>query len=159
MGKVLQINTKAKKENAVGLPKFSVDSVVVSESGMQGDFNNYRHGHLKNTPDQALLVMPIEMIKKLNEEGWPIKAGDIGENITTEGIPYNEFQPDRIFKAGEVEFQITYACTPCNNLEHLSYVGKEKGNEFLKIMVDRRGWYAKVLKEGTIKVGDGISQL
>ena len=159
MGKVLQINTKAKKEKEVGLPKFSVNSVVVSESGMQGDFNNYRHGHLKNTPDQALLVMPIEMIKKLNEEGWPIKAGDIGENITTEGIPYNEFQPDSVFKAGEVEFQITYACTPCNNLEYLPYVGKDKGNEFIKTMVDRRGWYAKVLKEGKIKVGDGISKL
>ena len=123
---------------------------------MQGDFNNYRFESLDNTPDQALLIMPIEMIKTLNEEGWPIQPGDIGENLSTEGIDYNDFKPNTVFKAGEVEFQITYACTPCNNLTHLPYVGKEKIKDFIKAMVNRRGWYAKVLNEGVVKVGDKI---
>lgn len=159
MGKIIQLNVKEKVKGEVGLPKYPIKNVSVSEVGMQGDFNNYRTESLKNTPDQALLIMPIEMIKTLNEEGWPIQAGDIGENLTTEGINYDEFQPNTQFKAGDVEFQITYACTPCNSLEYLPYVGKEKGKEFLKIMVDRRGWYAKVLKPGSIKVGDTIEKI
>ncbi len=159
MGKIIQINTKAKIENEVGLPKHSIKTAVVSESGLNGDYNNYRQDHLNNTKDQALLIMPIEMIRKLNDEGWPIKPGDIGENLTTQGIPYNDFQPNAIFRAGGIEFQITYACTPCKNLEYLPYVGKEKGKDFLRTMIDRRGWYAKVVKVGTIKLGDYMQKI
>ncbi len=159
MAKVIQLNVKDKKNNEVGLPKYPISKVTVTSNGMTGDFNNYRHDHLKNTPEQALLIMPVEMIKKLNKEGWPLQPGDIGENLTTEGIPYNEFSPESKFKVGTVEFQISYACTPCHNLEHLAYVGKEKGNEFIKTMIDRRGWYARVLKEGEIAIGDEIQKL
>ena len=159
MAKVIQLNVKAKKEKEVGLPKHQITEAFVTKSGMQGDFNNYRYDKMNNTEEQALLIMPIEMINKLNQEGWPLKAGDIGENLTTEGIPYNDFQPNSSFKAGDVEFEITYACDPCNNLEHLPYVGKEKGTEFIKTMVKRRGWYAKVIKEGKIKTGDTLQKL
>ena len=158
-GKVLQLNIKEKVMNEVGLPKNHISSAMVTKSGMQGDYNNYRSVELDDTPDQALLLMPIEMIEQLNKEGWPIKSGDIGENITTLDIPYNEFQPNTKFKIGESEFQISYACTPCHNLEFLPYVGKQKGNEFIKTMVNRRGWYARVLKEGKVKVGDKIEKL
>ena len=158
MGKIVQINVKDKKQNEVGLPKYPVERANVTKDGMVGDFNNYRHDKLKNTPDQALLIMTSEMIKKLNEEGWPIQSGDIGENLTIKGIPYTEFQPESKFKVGNVVFQVTYACTPCHNLEHLPYVGKEKADDFIKTMVDRRGWYAKVLQEGNINVGDVLEK-
>ena len=158
MGKIIQINVKEKGKGDVGLPKYPIEKASVSKTGMQGDFNNYRFESMDNTPDQALLIMSIETIRTLNEEGWPIQAGDIGENLSTEGISYDDFQPNTKFKAGTVEFQITYACTPCNNLEYLPYVGKEKAKDFLKTMIDRRGWYAKVLTQGTIKVGDKIEK-
>ena len=159
MGKIIQINVKEKKQNEVGLPKYPIEKVHVTKDGMTGDFNNYRHDKLKDTPDQALLIMTSEMIKKLNGEGWPIQAGDIGENLTTEGIPYDDFRPEDKFKVGGVEFQISYACTPCHNLEQLPYVGKEKGNEFIKTMTNRRGWYARVLTGGDIQLGDSIQKI
>ena len=99
------------------------------------------------------------MIQQLNHEGWPIQPGDIGENITTEGISYDDFQPNEKFKIGEIELEITYACTPCHNLEFLPYVGKSKGTSFIKTMIGRRGWYAKVIVEGTIKIGDNVEKL
>lgn len=159
MAKIVQLNVKEKIPNEVGLPKHPLEKAKVTTVGMTGDYNNYRHDSLDNTPEQALLIMPLEMIKKLNEEGWPMQPGDIGENLTTEGLPYDAFQPESKFKVGSVEFQISYACTPCHNLEYLPYVGKEKGNEFIKTMVDRRGWYARVLKEGEIKIGDEIQKI
>ena len=159
MAKVTQLNVKSKVSNEVGLPKYAVTSVVVNKGGMKGDYNNYRTDHLDSTPEQALLIMTIDKIEELNNEGWPVKAGDIGENITVDGMNYDDFKPESIFRVGEVEFQVSYACDPCSNLEKLPYVGKEKGNEFIKTMLHRRGWYARVLQEGTIKVGDEVKRM
>lgn len=159
MGKVTRLSIKAKVPDEVGLPKHAIDSAYVSKAGMKGDYNNYRTDHLDSTPEQALLIMTTDKLKELNNEGWPVQAGDIGENITVEGTAYDDFKPESIFSVGEVEFQVSYACDPCNNLEQLPYVGKEKGKDFIKTMLHRRGWYARVLKEGSIKVGDEVKPL
>lgn len=156
-GKIIQINVKSKVPGEYGLPKHSVNSVKVSTQGLDGDYNVYRTEHKNNTLNQAVLIMPIEMIQKLNEEGWPIQSGDLGENITTKGIDYNSFEPGINFQLGEVLVEITKACDPCRNLAALSYVGKNKSREFIKTMLNRRGWYAKVLQEGRIHVNDLIS--
>ena len=108
-------------------------------------------------PDSALLIMPIETIRELNSEGWPIKPGDLGENLTTSGLSYDSFEVGKTFTAGEVSFQISRACDPCEGVFLLPYVGRSKGPEFLKVMLGRRGWYARVLKEGLVKAQDQIT--
>ena len=60
-GKVLQLNLKPRVINEPGLPKHVEKTIFVTKDGVVGDFNNYRHDHNKNTPDQALLIMPIVM--------------------------------------------------------------------------------------------------
>jgi MOSC domain-containing protein YiiM len=134
-----------------------VDSAFVSFAGVQGDFNVYRHEERTDDPDSALLIMPIETIRELNSEGWPIKPGDLGENLTTGGLSYDSLEIGKTFTAGEVSFQISRACDPCDNLFLLPYVGRAKGPEFLKTMLGRRGWYARVLKEGRVKAQDQIT--
>jgi len=157
MAFVSQINVKSLTEGERGLPKKPVDSAFISFAGVQGDFNVYRHDKLRDDPDSALLIMPIEKITELNSEGWPIKPGDLGENLTTSGIPYDSFKIGKIFTAGEATFQISRACDPCVNLFLLPYVGRSKGPEFLKTMLGRRGWYARVLKEGRVKAEDQVT--
>ena len=157
-GVVQQINVKPQTPGEHGLPKKPVESAFVSVAGVQGDFNVYRHEKRKDDPAWALLVMPIEMINQLNSEGWPIKPGDLGENFTTSGIPYSDFAVGKVFDAGGVRFQISLACDPCDNLWLLPYVGREKGPAFLKTMLHRRGWYARVLKEGRVRKGDRITE-
>jgi MOSC domain-containing protein YiiM len=156
LGEVYQINIKGRVAGARGLPKHPVESSAILKTGLEGDFNVYRHEELADDPDSAVLLMPLEAIAELNKEGWPIKAGDIGENITTKGIGYSEFVPEKKFTVGNAELQISRACTPCANLYLLPYVGSAKGPEFLKVMLNRRGWYARVLKEGTVTKGDKI---
>ena len=134
-----------------------VDSALVSTAGIEGDFNVYRHEERNDDPDQALLIMPIETIRELNAEGWPIRPGDLGENFTTRGIPYNTFSAGKVFAAGGVRFQISKACDPCTNLYLLPYVGESKGPGFLKTMLGRRGWYARVLSEGKVRAGNPIA--
>lgn len=159
MGKVIKLHAKAKGPEGLGLPKQLVQTATVTKEGLQGDYNYYRTEHLDSTPDQALLIITMDKIQELNNEGWMIKPGDIGENLTIEGMAYDEFEPGSIFRVGEVEFQISYACDPCKNLYHLSYVGETKGPEFVKTMMHRRGWYARVLKEGRITIGVELTKL
>ena len=157
MAVVRQINVKSLTKGERGLPKKPVDSAFVSFRGVQGDFNVYRHEERKYDPDSALLIMPIETIQELNSEGWPIKPGDLGENLTTSGLSYDSFEIGKVFSVGEASFQISRACDPCDNLFLLPYVGRSKGPEFLKTMLGRRGWYARILKEGRVKAQDQIT--
>ena len=158
-GRIYQINVKPQTPGERGLPKMPALSAVVTTQGIVGDFNRYRHEKRRDNPNMALLLMPIEMLKQLNDEGWPLKPGDIGENITTTGIPYDSFISGNYYKVGDVEIQISVKCDPCTNLYGLSYVGEKRGTEFVKTMLNRRGWYARVLKEGVIKKGDTITQI
>ncbi len=159
-GKVYQINIKDKTDTERGLPKFPVQSAQVSSIGVEGDFNRYRQEIDHGNPDMAILVMPLETIRQLNQEGWPINPGDLGENITSEGMEYRSFYVGGAYKIGnEVEIQISKPCDPCNNVYLLPYVGVEKGPSFMKALVGRRGWYARVLKDGKIRTGDSIEAI
>lgn len=157
---VYQLNVKAKTPGSRGLPKTPVSSVRILKNGLEGDYNVYRHDILSDDPDSAVLLMPLETINELNNEGWPIKPGDIGENITTNGIPYFQMSPGKTLRIGsEVVIQISRACDPCSNLYLLPYVGDKKGPSFLKVMLGRRGWYARVIQEGTVRKGDEIREI
>jgi len=158
-GIVYQINVKSEASGGRGLPKKSVDIVVLTRQGLVGDFNRYRHEECHDDPDKAVLIFPLETIVQLNSEGWPVQLGDIGENFTTQGIPYEYFAIDQRYKVGEVIIQISKVCDPCSNLRHLPYVGQENKARFVKALVGRRGWYARVLKGGEVKVKESIQQL
>ncbi|MDG6987717.1 MAG: MOSC domain-containing protein [Nitrososphaerota archaeon] len=156
-GTVRQISVKVRTPGERGLPKKSVDSAFVGLGGLVGDYNVYRHEEIEDDPDSAVLIMPIETVEELNAEGWPVKPGDLGENLTTSGIPYSSFSVGKAFTAGEARLQISRACEPCDNLFLLPYV-RSRGQAFLKTMLGRRGWYARVVKEGWVKAGDPITE-
>lgn len=158
-GVVQQISVKPHVKGEYGLPKKPVDLAHVTRAGVQGDFNIYRHEEMDDDPDQAILIMPIETIEKLNEEGWPVRPGDLGENLTTSGIPYESFSIGKTFIAGGVRLQISKPCEPCTRLYSLPYVGKSKGPGFLKVMLGRRGWYARVVVEGRVRAGDSVTSV
>lgn len=155
-GRVLQLHRKPLTPGERGLPKHAVPEVRLTRAGVVGDHNVYRHDVAGDDPAMAVLIMPEEMLADLNAKGWPIRPGDIGENLTSVGLPYDEFAPGRRYRAGEALLEISKPCTPCDNLYLLPYVGAARGPEFLKVMLDRRGWYARVLEEGRVKVGDPI---
>ncbi|MGA8709710.1 MAG: MOSC domain-containing protein [Thermoplasmata archaeon] len=156
-GRVFELHLKPEVAGEHGLPKPSVPHAFASRAGFKGDFNRYRHEEKRDDPAMALLLMPREMLQQLQRESWPVQPGDLGENITTEGVPYNSFAPGRRFRVGEALLEVSKACTPCENLYLLPYVGQNRGPEFLKVMLDRRGWYARVLNEGSVRIGDPIS--
>jgi MOSC domain-containing protein YiiM len=158
-GRVYEIHRKPEVGGEHGLPKPSVPEASVTRAGVVGDFNRYRHEEKRDDPGMALLIIPRETLSDLAREGWPVAPGDLGENITTEGIAYDAFAPGRRFRVGEVVFEVSKPCTPCDNLYLLPYVGSARGPEFLKVMLDRRGWYARVLREGRVRSGDPVVRI
>jgi len=156
-GHVFQLSRKSAVPGERGLPKRPVREADVTHAGVVGDFNVYRHDEKHDDPAMAILVVPKETLEEFRREGWPVEPGDLGENITSVGLAYDAFVPGRRFRVGPVLLEITKACTPCENLYTLPYVGEARGPEFLKVTLDRRGWYARVLEEGTIRTGDRIT--
>lgn len=158
-GRVRSLHRKPQTTGEHGLPKPSVSEIYLAAGGVRDDFNRFRHEEEHDRLDQAVLLMPIEMIRTLNAEGWPIQEGDIGENVTTEGIPYTEFRPGDRFRVGGAVVEVSKPCTPCTNLQLLPYVGAANGPRFIKLMLDRRGWYASVASEGRVRSGDLVERI
>ncbi|MCB1325103.1 MAG: MOSC domain-containing protein [Spirochaetales bacterium] len=155
MGRVESIHAKGRSGEG-GLYKPSIPEGQIGQAGLEGDFNHFRAARLKGDPDQALLLMPWETLEELNNEFWPVQPGDLGENFTTRGIKHDEFQPGQRYRIGDALIEVTRLCDPCRNLYKLSYVGSMGGAEFLKTLVGRRGWYARVLKPGLVRAGDPV---
>ncbi len=155
IGTIFYINVKAETAGERGIPKTQVDSVYVSSNGLQGDFNRYRTEKKQGNPDTAVMLLPLETLIALHREGWPVNPGDLGENFTTQGILYDSFSPGKKYEiiSSDMQIEITEPCTPCANLP---YVGEEKIKEFMKTLLGRRGWYAKVLHPGAVRRFDAI---
>ncbi len=158
-GRARSLHRKPETGSEHGLPKPAFKELRIRLGGVEGDFNRYRHEEQQDEPAQAVLLMPIEMLQTLKAEGWPTREGDLGENVTTEGIPYSEFHVGDRFRVGEAVLEISKPCVPCTNLYLLPYVGPSKGPEFLKVMLNRRGWYSSVVREGRVAQGDVIEKV
>ena len=155
LGTIIQINEKQKTKNERGLPKIPVDYAMVIFAGLTNDYNNYRQESLAGALDQAILIMTADIFKQLLQENWNITAGDLGENFTIQDIKYTDLEKGQKFSLGkEVIIELTKKARPCRNLASIPSIGEEKVSAFIKTMIDRRGWYAKVLKEGKVEKND-----
>jgi len=158
-GIVYRLHRKGRTTGERGLPKPGVPRVEVTAAGVEGDYNRWRQEEKKGDPDMALLLLPLETIDELNREGWPVRPGDLGENVTTSGLGYESLAPPRRLRLGSVVAEVSKACDPCDNLFLLPYVGPDRGPEFLKSTLRRRGWYARVVRSGEIRQGDPVEIL
>jgi MOSC domain-containing protein YiiM len=157
MGRVQEVHRKPERPGEHGLPKPAVEEIQIGPGGVTGDFNRYRHEELADEPTSAVLLIPSETLRELRNEGWPVRPGDLGENVTTEGIAYDAMPPGTLLRfARGPEVEITRPCDPCTNLYLLPYVGEAQGPKFVKTMLHRRGWYARVRVPGAIRPGDRI---
>jgi MOSC domain-containing protein YiiM len=102
----------------------------------------------------AILVYPMETIQELNQEGWPVQPGHVGENLTVEGYAHDTFKVGQQYIAGNSTIEISLECDPCTNLSLLPYVDQKHIKTFMNTVLHRRGWYARVIKDGEIKPGD-----
>ena len=81
--------------------------------------------------------------------GIKLSAAETRRNIATSGVPLNHLV-DEEFWVGEVLLRGTRLCEPCRHLEELTQKGVLGG------LIHRGGLRAKILTEGTVRVGDII---
>jgi len=155
-GTVRRLGAKSRVEGEHGLPKPELATARFTARGIEGDYNLYRETKRAGDPDMAVLLIPEETLEDLNREGWPVRPGDLGENVTTRGLPYELLAPPRRCRIGTAVVETTRPCEPCDNLFLLPYVGRERGPAFLKAMLGRRGWFARVVEAGSVRRGDRI---
>jgi MOSC domain-containing protein YiiM len=156
------------KSNAHTFSKYTCESIVLQKGlGVEGDAHNgekVKHrSRVEANPDQPNLrqvhLIHSELFQELKDKGFHIKPGDMGENITTQGIDLLNLPKDTILKIGSsAVVQITGLRNPCAQIE-----AYEKG--LLKAMVDKdeegnlirkSGIMGIVLEGGEVNVGDAI---
>jgi MOSC domain-containing protein YiiM len=156
-GTILQVNVKSKVRDERGLPKYAVKHSYATKQGLNGDYNIYCQTKKKCNKDMAILVYSMETIQELNQEGWPVQPGDVGENLTVKGYAHDSFKVGQQYIAGNSTIEISLECDPCTNLGLLPYVGQKHIKTFMNTILHRRGWYARIVKEGEIKPGDSFN--
>ena len=138
-----------------GVPKRPLQACVVTAGGLQGDRQRDLEYH--GGPTRAVSLYSQDLIEALQAEGHPISAGTIGENFTLKDVSWAEMVPGAQFQVGEVRIELTDYAAPCNNIA-ASFRDRRTGRVSQKA---HPGWsrlYARVLKEGTVRLGDRVEK-
>jgi len=124
---------------------WAVDSVrAVAGKGLEGDRYFFADGA---KPGQALTLVEQEVVE---EVGLP--PGGTRRQVTVSGTGLNDLIGKR-FLVGTVECYGVELCEPCEHLERMTRPG------IIKELVHRAGLNADILTDGTISVGDQITEL
>ena len=136
-----------------GVPKLAIPEARVTAAGVEGD----RQRNLKyhGGPDRALCLYSLELIEALQQEGHPIEAGEMGENVVISGIDWRRMIPGARLRLGEVEIELTAFAFPCRNIR-----AAFKGGRVARVSSEKHpGWsrvYARVHTDGRLAPGTAV---
>lgn len=134
-GEVVSVNVSKER----GVPKRRVEEGVLKQDwGLEGDAHAGKGGRqVSLLPLEAMALVPPEVLAGIEE-------GAYSENLTIRGIPLEELRVGRRLKVGEAVVEILQ-------------IGKGKlearGRPWI---VSREGRFGRVLKGGTVRVGDEV---
>jgi MOSC domain-containing protein YiiM len=165
-----------------GIPKRPVEQIRVTKEGVVGDSHNDMVVH--GGAEKAVCIFSLESYKELEAKGFRVRRdtqnpdfrhrigsppvpGDLGENITSVGLSYEDVRPGNIFQIGEAQIQIVNPRTPCGTVSEVFglYIGKEifdvrvRHGDFTSPVWGKSGFYSRVVREGTINKIDEIVRL
>tara|TARA_B100001971_G_C17858431_1_gene367085 strand:- start:101 stop:595 length:495 start_codon:yes stop_codon:yes gene_type:complete len=135
-----------------GVPKYPIDTTKLTINGVEGDKQRYKnHGGI----ERAVALYSLEKILELQKEGHPIYPGSTGENITIKGLDWNSLQEDDQLEMGNVVIQLTFPAIVCNTIKE-SFINNNVNQMDSDINPGWARWYASVVNEGNISVGDTV---
>ncbi|HZV96585.1 MAG TPA: MOSC domain-containing protein [Candidatus Nitrosocosmicus sp.] len=139
------------------MPKHPVETAEVTVGGVAGDAQREREFH--GGPDRALCLFSMELIRTLQAEGHPIAPGQIGENLTVEGLDWDKVAPGaRLLLGEDVLVEVTRYTSPCASIR-TSFRGGEYARVSQKRHPGASRVYARVLRTGAIRRGDPVRLL
>lgn len=131
-----------------GIPKSPVAEARVDMAGIDGD----GHHHEKhNTPLQALSLLDVEDLDDLAREGFGVRPGATGENVTCRGLDVDALSVgDRLRFSGGLVIEITKRRNPCYVLDAIDPALKAAAR-------GRIGFYARIIEPGALRCGEAIA--
>ena len=111
---------------------------LIEESGAEGD------RHLKRGSRRQVLLMEQEVLDALQ-----LAPGDVREQVTVRGLDLNRLVFGARLRCGTALLEVAGPCRPCERMNEI-HPGLERELE------GRRGRFVRVVRTGTIAVGDEI---
>lgn len=141
-GRIISVNISDKK----GIRKKPAETLTLKTNyGIEGD------AHASSEWHRQVSLLAIESIQKMQDLGLDVHAGDFAENITTEGLDLPRITIGTKLSLGdEVEIEISQIGKVCHERCAIYY---EAGD----CVMPKEGVFAKVIKGGTIKMGDRVT--
>lgn len=126
-----------------GLPKQKVEALsLVANFGAIGD------RHAGRDPDKAVLIAGLSTYALARNAGIGLEYGSLGENLLVDFDP-NTLGKEALLQIGEVKLQLSHVCTVCDSLSVFDL-------RLPKVLLGKRGMYARVLVSGSIHAGDTV---
>ena len=136
-GEVVNLFIKRKH----GQPMHQVNDLqTIANEGIVGDAS---FGRTK----RQILIVEQEIIQR-----FEVKPGDLRENLTISGMRLANIQPGSVLQVGDTLLEVTVDCKPCDMINDLHPGMRDE-------IHGERGVLARVVEEGTIRIGDPIIQL
>ena len=137
MGKVMALCISEKR----GTQKVNVEEGKFIENfGIEND------AHAGNWHRQVSLIS-YEQIEDFKARGGDVHPGAFGENLIVKGFDFKNMPVGTVFKCNDVELEMTLIGNKCH---HHCQIYEQVGD----CIMPREGVFARVIKGGTIKVGD-----
>lgn len=139
--RIVSINISDKK----GTRKKAVDYAVIKENfGIESD------AHASDKWHRQLSLLAIESIRKMQSMGLDVGPGDFAENITTEGIDLISLPVGTKMVVGrDIEVEVSQIGKVCHSRCAIYHQAGD-------CVMPKEGIFVKVLKGGTIRIGDSI---
>jgi MOSC domain-containing protein YiiM len=164
MGKVIAVS----RSSTHSFSKMNENYITLIEGfGVEGDAHQgktVRHRFLaRKDPTKPNLrqvhLIHLELIRELNRKGFEVSEGDLGENITTEGIDLLNLPTNTILNIGNHSvIQVTGLRNPCVQLDNFqkgllkAVIEKDENGNVIR----KSGIMAIVIKGGIVRAGDKI---
>lgn len=139
VGKIISINISKKK----GEKKIPQEMAELKENfGIVGD------AHAQENSNRQVSLLLVESIKKMQNLGLKVKAGDFAENLTIADLDFKEIKVGtKIIIGKDVELEVSQIGKVCHEKCAIYYQAGD-------CIMPKEGIFAKVLKGGEIKKGN-----
>lgn len=140
MGKVIAVCTSDRK----GIQKQDVKTAHFSEEwGIDGDAHAGKW-------HRQISLLSADKIEAFNKRGANVIPGAFGENLVVEGFDFRALPVGTLFRCNDVLLEMTQIGKECHS--HCE-IYKKMGD----CIMPREGVFARVLKAGSISVGDEMT--
>ena len=156
-GTIVQINI-----SPGGLPKRPISGGFIAPLGIEGD--EHAHPTIHGGPRKAILLIAAEVVEELQQRGYPVFFGAMGENLTTRGINVRDLRIGDRIRAGAAMLEITQPRGPCSALDIYGptiqreiYDARVKAGDPTSPRWGMSGFYLSVVDAGPVCPGDIIA--